>query len=263
MVDDSQRPPKKAIRIGWLEVLMIGVLAVLLVFILLPAIQRPSFSWAPPRTHCKNNLKQIGLALYNYYDDYGSFPPAFAADANGRPMHSWRVLILPYIEQRDLYTRYDIREPWNGPNNIKLQDEMPNAYRCVSFLNDVQKGTPEYQRLSRLSNYAAITGFDCTFDGSAVSTRDDFPDHEEKTLAVVEVRQHAVHWMSPVDVSPIEWLTDLRRSATEANANHHECVNALFADGSVKLVPHDLDEKTVAALATRSGDEDVSVDFTK
>src|SRR4051812_3837711 len=51
---------------------------------------------APRRTKCKNHLKDIALALHNYHDAYGTFPPAYIADQNGRPMHSWRVLILPY-----------------------------------------------------------------------------------------------------------------------------------------------------------------------
>lgn len=261
MVDDSQRPPKKVMRTGWVEVLVVSGLVLPLGWIIQPEVIGDRE--VPPKTQCKNQLKQIGLAIHNYHDDYGSFPPAFVADADGRPIHSWRVLILPYIEQNALYKRYDFSEPWNEPNNIKLQDEMPSAYRCVSFFDGVGKGTPERAQLLRLSSYAAITGFDCTFDGSATSTLDDFPDGAGNTLAVVEVRQHAVHWMSPFDVSPTEWLTDLRRSVTKANSNHHECVNAAFADGTVKIVPHDVEEKLVAAMATKSGGEDVSAGFTK
>src|SRR5207244_4506816 len=64
---------------------------------LLPSTRMPRE--ASRRSVCVNNLKQIGLALQNYHDDFGCFPPAYIADENGRPMHSWRVLILPYIEQ--------------------------------------------------------------------------------------------------------------------------------------------------------------------
>ena len=85
---------------------------------------------AAQRSTCKNNLKQIGLALHNYHDRYQSFPPAFVADENGKPMHSWRVLLLPYLDQADLYARYNFNEPWNGPNNLKLGDEIPEVYGC-------------------------------------------------------------------------------------------------------------------------------------
>lgn len=52
------------------------------------------------RSQCKNNLKQIGLALHNYHDEYQAFPPAYTVDADGKPLHSWRTLILPYMEQK-------------------------------------------------------------------------------------------------------------------------------------------------------------------
>jgi hypothetical protein len=60
----------------------------------------------PRRAQCGNHLKQIGLALQNYHDTYNSFPPAYIADANGKPMHSWRVLILPFMEQKPLYDKF-------------------------------------------------------------------------------------------------------------------------------------------------------------
>ena len=77
---------------------------------------------------CTNNLKHIGLALLNYNDIFGCFPPAYTTDANGKPMHSWRVLILPFIEQQTLYKRYRFDEPWDGPNNSLLAKEMPSVF---------------------------------------------------------------------------------------------------------------------------------------
>src|SRR5688500_8670454 len=67
------------------------------------------------RSSCLGHCCQLGIALHSYHDEYGSFPPAYVADANGKPMHSWRVLILPFIEEQALYQRYRFNEPWNGP----------------------------------------------------------------------------------------------------------------------------------------------------
>ena len=64
------------------------------------------------RSQCKLNLKQIAIALHNYHETHGSFPPAVTYDANGRPAHSWRVLILPFLENADLYKQYRFDEPW-------------------------------------------------------------------------------------------------------------------------------------------------------
>src|SRR5262245_48474313 len=69
---------------------------------------------------CRTNLWQLGLALHNYYNEHGHFPPPYVADAAGKSMHSWRVLILPYLGRQDLYDAYDLNEPWNGPSNRKL-----------------------------------------------------------------------------------------------------------------------------------------------
>ena len=80
----------------------------LLVALLLPAIQAPREVVTPAR--CVNNMRHIGIALQNYHDTYKSFPPAYVADENGRPMHSWRVLILPFLEENGLYEKYDFDE---------------------------------------------------------------------------------------------------------------------------------------------------------
>src|SRR6478672_5330638 len=81
---------------------LLEVLFVVAVFLLLIALLLPAVGGGPPhgRMACSNHLKQIGIALQNYHDVYGSFPPAYVADANGRPMHSWRVLILPFAEHK-------------------------------------------------------------------------------------------------------------------------------------------------------------------
>src|SRR5262249_42952585 len=77
------------------------------------------------RSQCKNNLKQIGLAMFNYHDAYGCFPPAYIADADGRPMHSWRVLLLPFLDEAARYRKYRFDEPWDGPNNSELATSVP------------------------------------------------------------------------------------------------------------------------------------------
>src|SRR5262245_23624397 len=66
------------------------------------------------------NLRQIGIAVHEYIDHWKCFPPAYLADAAGRPAHSWRVLLLPYLGYEELYKQYDFNEPWDGPNNSRL-----------------------------------------------------------------------------------------------------------------------------------------------
>ena len=73
-----------------------------------------------------SSLKKIGLAIQHYHHVRDTFPPAWLADENGNPRHSWRVLILPHLGYRDLYDRYDFGQPWNSEANKKFVDLIPN-----------------------------------------------------------------------------------------------------------------------------------------
>src|SRR5262249_10846274 len=87
---------------------------------------------APTRdeVQCQNNLRQIGLALHNYHDAYGNFPPQASFDKSGKPLLSWRVHILPFLEQEELDREFHLDEPWDSDHNKKLIDRMPPIYRC-------------------------------------------------------------------------------------------------------------------------------------
>lgn len=87
---------------------------------------------AQHRSGCKCHLIQFGLALHNYHEVHGTFPPAFVLGPDGQKWHSWRVLILPQLEQSPLYDEYRFDEPWDGPNNRKLIAKMPEIFACPS-----------------------------------------------------------------------------------------------------------------------------------
>ncbi len=94
--------------------------------LLLPAVQKVRESAA--RMQSSNNLKQISLAIDNYEAANGNMPAAAICDPAGKPLLSWRVAILPYIEQANLYSQFKLDEPWDGPNNSKLIAAMPKTY---------------------------------------------------------------------------------------------------------------------------------------
>src|SRR5262249_15119582 len=77
----------------------------------------------------ENNLKQITLALIQYSDNFARMPPAVVYGPNGQPLYSWRVLILPYIEQQPLYQQFHLNEPWDSPHNMALLSQMPKTYQ--------------------------------------------------------------------------------------------------------------------------------------
>ncbi|HQU46281.1 MAG TPA: DUF1559 domain-containing protein, partial [Pirellulales bacterium] len=142
------------------------------------------------RSQCNNSLKQVALGLLIYADVYGSLPPAYIADKNGRPLHSWRILILPYLECRDLYARYDFNEPWDGPHNRLLADFMPYCYHCVS----------DGPWPSVTTSFLAVTGPETPWSGTTSSSFSDIVDGTSNTIAVVEVAGSGINWLEPRDL---------------------------------------------------------------
>lgn len=211
-----------------------------------PAVQQARE--AARRSVCKNNLKQIGLGLHNYHDMYHSFPPAFIADKDGKPMHSWRILVLQYMTEKEqaLFKAYRFDEPWNGPNNSRLASQMPEFYRCPS----APQGSP-------YTNYVVVRGPRTLFPGAEARRIADAKDGTSNTAMVVESAK-AVHWMSPDDMTVDEFL----KSARATDGPHAKGFHVLLAEGvHCRFVPADLDERTLNAFLTIDGGETDHMDW--
>ncbi len=110
--------------------------------LLLPAVQ--AVREAARRAQCTNNLKQIGLALHNYHSATNGFPAAAITSKDGKPLLSWRVAILPFIEQQNLYNEFHLDEAWDSPHNKALIARMPKTYLCPTAPVR-QEGTTTYK----------------------------------------------------------------------------------------------------------------------
>jgi hypothetical protein len=198
---------------------------------------------------CVNNLKQIALALSQYEDRYGSLPPAYIPDTQGKPMHSWRVLILPFLECESLYKQYDFNEPWDGPNNRKLHDTMPPEYSCPS----------DTHRKQGMTSYVAVTGEGTVWPGSRPMKSSDIRDGPDKTILVVEMANSGINWMEPKDLSFVDMDFHVYgKPGNSISSNHVNGANAAFADFAVRSLRQDADPTTIRALLTIDGGEEVS-----
>lgn len=238
-VPDTMVIPPRRWSSALLKVLLWGLAGGLLVALMLPNLRRgrePS-----RRTQCKNNLKQIGLALHNYHDDYGSFPPAYTVDSKGRALHSWRTLLLPYLEHSNLYQQIDFSKPWNDPANATVFEVSINEFQCPSL------SIPKNH-----TTYLGVSGPDSFFNAAAARIISDITDGTSNTLTVVEVpHDQSVPWMAPHDADEALILS----IAKDSKVAHSGGYQGLIADGSVRFISIDTDKSTLRALLTISADD--------
>ncbi|MEX1041953.1 MAG: DUF1559 domain-containing protein [Pirellulaceae bacterium] len=178
-----------------------------------------------------NNLKHIGLALHNYHDTYSTFPSAYIPDENGKPMHSWRVLILPFFDGRNsdttsLHQAYDFDKPWDHPDNLKVAEQMPSVYASPHY--------PEHRKQG-LTTYLAISSEGTVLGTTKPSTFREITDGTSQTLMVIELLNRPVAWTEPVDISPDTILAQYARLADTVQHGNQ----VLLADGSVRFIGKD------------------------
>jgi len=235
----------KKIAFTLVELLVVISIIGFLIGLLLPP---PTTKETPRRAVCQKNLTQIGKALQNYHDTYKVFPPAYVADADGNPLYSWRVLILPFLEYKPLYEQFRLDEPWDSEANQKLLEQCPEVYRCKS-------ASPERGETS----YVMIVGSGAISDGPHSVSLKEITDKHSQTILVTETLKK-IPWSAPIDV-PLESLEkSVDRLGGGIGSNHSGTVNAVFVDGSVKTLSYYLIKpETFRALATIDGGETIEL----
>jgi hypothetical protein len=209
--------------------------------LLLPAVQ--AGREAARRMQSQNNMKMIGLALHSYHAAHASFPPAYTTGKDGKPLLSWRVHILPYLDQDALYKQFHLDEPWDSEHNKALVTQMPPFY-----------GRPGSAVASEgKTNYLTVRGEKTIFPGDKGVTLAEIGDGSANTVMTVEVPDAgAVVWTKPDDFqyreeNPLNGLTGLWAGGFHAG----------FADGSVRFLSSSIEPKSLVALFTRNGGEPI------
>ena len=203
------------------------------------------------RPSSQANLKQIGYALLNYHQAYGSFPPAYVADAHGKPLYSWRVLILPYIEEQNLAKSILYNEAWNGPNNANLVKTHLTMFNCPENL-------ALRNRSADLTDYFAVVGPHTAWAGTKPRKLSDFKD-PRKTILVVEVANSRVRWAEPRDLN-IDRMPMAVNSPGGGgiSSDHDGGAWVVFADDHVEFLPNSTDPKKLAEMLDIDGGTDES-----
>lgn len=229
--DGDAQPRPRVTPGGWMLRVLLGVIVLWVIgYLLLPSGGHPrSFA---DRLQSSNNLKYIGLALHNYHDTYRNLPPAFFPDEDGKPMHSWRVLILPLVEEEDLYQQYHFDKPWDAPENLKLVEQIPEVY------------TSPYDREQRklgLTPYQAVSAPGTVMGTTRAARWDDLSRSNTPRIMVVADFDDPVPWTKPEDISPAEIIARIQQFKRHSPSRFH----VLQSDGSVTPIN---DEMTVEEL---------------
>ncbi len=221
------------------NVAVIGILVALI----LPAVQ--AAREAARRNQSMNNMKQLMLALLIYSDAHKKFPAHASYSPDGKPLLSWRVQVLPFLEEQELYQQFKLDEPWDSEHNRALLAKMPAVYANPNL--NLTEGT---------TNYLAVIGEACIFDGSSkgIGFR-QIPDGTSKTIMLVEAdADRAVEWTKPAD-----FQYDAKNPTAGFGQVRPGGWLAAFADGHVQFISNDASAEVVNALFTRAGHEEVEL----
>jgi hypothetical protein len=205
--------------------------------------------WAAVKLNAMNGLVYIGRAFQAYEKEHGRLPPAAVRDAAGRPLLSWRVLLLPYLEAGELYREFHLDEPWDSPHNRPLLDRMPGVYRPTP-------GNPVPEPF--MTYFQVFVGKGSPFGGEELTLEKiKAADGGANTILVVEGGA-SVAWSKPVDLSyaadqPLPPLGNLYLN--ECYVSPRGSFLTLFADGSIRCFFHDAPESLLRPLITWNGGE--------
>lgn len=220
------------------DVQTVGTIGVL-TGLLLPAVQ--ASREAARRMSASNNLKMIGLAMHNYHAAYGKLPPRAITAEDGTPLLSWRVAILPFMEEQVLYERFHLDEPWDSPHNLPLAELMPEVFVDPSIPN-----------LGNQTVFLSPDG-EGTMLGTVGQDRRfrDILDGLSNTIFVIEASSdQAVVWSKPQDV-----VVPSDDPFFVTGDAHPGGFHVSLGDGAVIFITNVLDPETLNAMITAAGRE--------
>ncbi len=193
---------------------------------------------------CSNNLKTLAEAVLKYRDAKGAYPPAWTADASGTPLQSWRVLILPYLDEEELYSQIRLQEPWNSEHNRQFHSRMPMVFRCPASIAATDSTT----------TYAMIVGPGAFPEGPTALKPEEITDSLSSSILLAE-RRLPVGWMKPEELTLDNVLKGINTNRGIGSNHPTRGANVVFFDGSVRFINETITENVLKAAATSHGGE--------
>ena len=251
-IDDSSTPnlpgekPKR--RISTTAKFAIAFLIIGGVFLLLPAIQQSRE--AARRTQSKNNLKQLGLALHNYHDNYVCFPPGTIANSTGKTFHGWQTMLLPYMDRAPLYNQINFHIPWNESTNASLSKSTIPALQNPRI--DGNKASSEGYSLTHYSANSNLMWNNSNMRIAKIT------DGTSNTLLGGDIGAAFPPWAAPGNFrDPTNGLSGGSQGFGTGNGGYAQM---LMGDGSIRLINSNIDPKVLRRLSLPN-DGEVVGDF--
>ncbi|QDS91454.1 hypothetical protein FF011L_01840 [Roseimaritima multifibrata] len=189
---------------------------------------------ANDRIDCVENVQRITLGMLLYEREHGTLPPAYSVDATGKPLHSWRVLLLPYLGEQELWGKLRIDEPWDSEHNRQFHDLNVFRYQCPSA--ELQPGQ---------TNYSVVVGENTAFQQGVGKSLDDFGMH----LILVVEREQSVCWMDPTSELPQSVaLEGINQNNDGIGSPHPGGTNVGFRDGAVRFISQTIEDSKLQGL---------------
>lgn len=186
----------------------------------------------------ESNLQLLACAMMNYRDLYGSWPPARTVDKNGKPLHSWRTLLLPFLGEADLYKKIDLNEPWDSQTNLPF-----HAIDLAPF-----RSPAEDPLFHGACFWSVVMGEDTLFPFSGSVSEKDLPKGSASVILIVE-RPDPVHWMDPN--RELTWDQIERSVDFPIGKPNQPVALVLFTDGSIRKISSRIDRDLLLKLLRR------------
>jgi Protein of unknown function (DUF1559) len=191
-----------------------------------------------------DNMRTIAEALNSYCDRYGQYPPPVVTDSVGKPLYSWRVLVLPFMGYEDLYKEFELTQAWDSPSNMNLVRKMPSEYGSPNAKDAIN---------SFETNYVILTGAGTLFPPSGSLSNANVDKH---TILVVETNNNTI-WSKPGDIDIGRGLRPGNRAMTDVGGLHKESFTAVTVEKELMRIPSNVPQAVLDALVTPNGGENV------